>query len=83
MYQLYILIGWEANQSQIAAAEVQLKCEVDIRNYSIYICTPGYRYPSVLLITTLKDADDTRGAISTTIAIERPVVQIYYGLPII
>ena len=35
VYQLYILIGWEANQRQIAAAEVQLKCEDDIRNYSI------------------------------------------------
>ena len=33
--QLYILIGWEANQSQIDADEVQLKCEDDIRNYSI------------------------------------------------
>ena len=30
-----ILIGWEANERQIAAAEVQLKCEDDIRNYSI------------------------------------------------
>ena len=32
-FQLYILIGLEANQRQIAAAEVRLKCEDNIRNY--------------------------------------------------
>ena len=31
----YILIGWEANQRQKAAAEVRLMCEDDILNYSI------------------------------------------------
>ena len=41
MYQLYILSGIEANQRQIAVAEARLKCEDDLRNYSIYICTPG------------------------------------------
>ena len=35
VYQLYILIGWEANQRQKAEAEVWLKCEDDIMNYSI------------------------------------------------
>ena len=35
VYQLYILIGWQANQRQIAAAELRLMCEDNILNYSI------------------------------------------------